>query len=80
MLSFQIEFDTLLLIASEISFIIYIVKERKVSERFVCKTACLSYDLSCKTAASAFANSVFNFRRKAATKLFNLKKKMQKTQ
>lgn len=51
------------------------MKERKVSERFVCKTACLSYDLSCKTAASAFANSVFNFRRKAATKLFNLKKK-----
>lgn len=54
------------------------MKERKVSERFVCKTACLSYDLSCKTAASAFANSVFNFRRKAATKLFNLKKKCKK--
>lgn len=53
------------------------MKERKVSERFVCKTACLSYDLSCKTAASAFANSVFNFRRKAATKLFNLKKNAQ---
>lgn len=56
------------------------MKERKVSERFVCKTACLSYDLSCKTAASAFANSVFNFRLKAATKLFNLKKKMHNNQ
>lgn len=52
------------------------MKERKVSECFVCKIVCLFYDFFCKIVVFVFVNLVFNFCCKVVIKLFNLKKKM----
>lgn len=54
------------------------MKERKVSECFVCKIVCLFYDFFCKIVVFVFVNLVFNFCCKVVIKLFNLKKKCKK--